>query len=139
MTSDTQSLASAGGAAGSDPRGGAAGSDPRERGAAIRSARAARVRAIRRRVVGGGVALFVAVWLLIAVVLVSGHDPALAARKTARVSSPSTNVSSPSGITTTSSGAAASGGATTSSNGATTGTGASSSGGAASSVTTRQS
>jgi hypothetical protein len=54
--------------------------DPRAPGASIRSARQARVRMIRRRVVGGAVALFVAVWLLLAVTLISGHDPALAKR-----------------------------------------------------------
>lgn len=52
--------------------------DPRPPGASIRLARLARVRMIRRRVVGGAVALFVAVWLLLAVTLISGHDPALA-------------------------------------------------------------
>jgi hypothetical protein len=46
----------------------------------IRQARIARRRLIRRRVVGGAVALFVATWLLITVTLMSGHDPALAAR-----------------------------------------------------------
>ena len=45
---------------------------------AIRNARHARVRMIRRRVAGGAIALFVATWLLIAVMLVTGHDPALA-------------------------------------------------------------
>lgn len=46
--------------------------------ARIRDARRARVRAIRRRVIGGTVALFLAVWSLIAVRLITGHDPALA-------------------------------------------------------------
>jgi hypothetical protein len=50
-------------------------------GIRLREARRARVRRIRSRVVGGSVALFLAVWLLITVVLVTGHDPALA-RKT---------------------------------------------------------
>jgi hypothetical protein len=44
--------------------------------------RAERVRLIRRRVVGGGVGLFAAVWLLITATLVSGKDPGLAATKT---------------------------------------------------------
>ena len=46
--------------------------------AGIRAARAARVRAIRHRVIAGAVALFVATWLLITLMLVTGHDPALA-------------------------------------------------------------
>jgi hypothetical protein len=64
----------------------------------------ARVRTIRHRVVAGSVALFVAVWLLIAITLVSGHDPALA-RQTgsqATTSAASANTSS----TTTSTSAA---------------------------------
>jgi hypothetical protein len=47
----------------------------------MRRSRLARARMIRRRIVGGAVALFVATWLLIAIVLVSGHDPALAAHR----------------------------------------------------------
>jgi hypothetical protein len=50
-------------------------------GLTIRQERRARVRMIRRRVLGASVALFMAVWMVIAVVLVTGHDPALA-RKT---------------------------------------------------------
>jgi hypothetical protein len=46
--------------------------------ASIRAARAARVRAIRHRVIAGAGALFVATWLLITLILVTGHDPALA-------------------------------------------------------------
>ncbi|HEX3975500.1 MAG TPA: hypothetical protein VHW96_04505 [Solirubrobacteraceae bacterium] len=53
----------------------------KEDGTKLREARRARVRRIRARVVGGSVALFLAVWMLITVVLVTGHDPALA-RKT---------------------------------------------------------
>jgi cytoskeletal protein RodZ len=37
-----------------------------------------RTRLIRRRVIAVALALFVAVWLLIAITLASGHDPALA-------------------------------------------------------------
>jgi Mn2+/Fe2+ NRAMP family transporter len=65
--------------------------------------RAQRARALRRRVISGAVALFVATWLLIAVVLVSGHDPALArtatvadtstAQTTATTSTPTTTTS----------------------------------------------
>src|ERR1035437_2907502 len=69
----------------------------RARGAELRQARAARTQTIRRRVAAGAVSLFMATWLLIAVVLVSGHDPALAARKVA-------STSTAAGTTTTSSG-----------------------------------
>ena len=67
------------------------------RGRAMRDARLARARMIRRRIIAGSVALFVAAWLLITVVLVSGHDPALAkqsAASTVTSSSPSTSSSS---------------------------------------------
>jgi hypothetical protein len=67
------------------------------RGRAMRDARLARARMIRRRIIGGAVALFVAAWLLITVVLVSGHDPALAKQSSASTvasSSPSTSSSS---------------------------------------------
>jgi hypothetical protein len=53
----------------------------KEDGIRIREARRARVRRIRARVIGGSIALFLAVWMVITVVLVTGHDPALA-RKT---------------------------------------------------------
>ena len=68
----------------------------RARGQAMRSARLARARMIRRRIVAGAVALFVASWLLITIVLVSGNDPALAKR-----SSASTVASSSTPATTT--------------------------------------
>ena len=55
-------------------------------GASIRQARRARVRMMRRRIVAGTLALFMAVWLLIAVTLVTGHDPALAKRSATSVS-----------------------------------------------------
>jgi len=85
---------------------------------AIRQARLERVRMIRRRVVMGAVALFVATWLLITVMLVSGHDPALARSHSAAASgassgSPSANSGSGSFGSSTSS----SGGATSSSTG----------------------
>lgn len=72
----------------------------------VRQARLARRRTIRRRVIGGAVALFLATWLLITVTLVRGHDPALAARAatstTAAPSSTSTNTTStPSAPSTT--------------------------------------
>ncbi len=62
----------------------------RERARLARAARTARARAIRRRVVAGAVALFVAAWLLIGVVLVTGHDPALS-KQTASASSASSS------------------------------------------------
>ncbi len=66
--------------------------------------RAHRTRVLRRRVISGALAVFVASWLLIAVVLASGHDPALAARKTAAASISSnqtTGTTGTSGSTTT--------------------------------------
>ena len=48
-----------------------------DRAANLKAARRQRARRLRRRVVGGAVALFVATWLLITVTLASGHDPAL--------------------------------------------------------------
>lgn len=74
----------------------------RARGQALRNERAARARKIRRRVISGAVALFVAAWLMITIVLVSGHDPALA-RKASTTSSATTVASTPSTTTTTSS------------------------------------
>lgn len=74
----------------------------RARGQALRAERAARARTIRRRVISGAVALFVAAWLMITLVLVSGHDPALA-RKASTASSATTVASTPSTTTTTSS------------------------------------
>jgi hypothetical protein len=55
----------------------------RARGQAMRQTRLARIRTIRRRIIAGSVALFVASWLLITIVLVSGHDPALAKKSSA--------------------------------------------------------
>jgi uncharacterized membrane protein YgcG len=57
---------------------------------------------IRRRVVAGALALFVATWLLITVILVTGHDPALA-RQTKSASAQTTTTSSGSGNTSSSS------------------------------------
>jgi hypothetical protein len=71
---------------------------------AIRQARHARVRMIRQRVIAGVVALFIATWLLITVMLVTGHDTALA-HQTARAttsSSVSSSSSASSGATSTS-------------------------------------
>jgi cytoskeletal protein RodZ len=68
----------------------------RARGQAIRQERLARARSLRRRIIAGALALFVASWLLITIVLVSGHDPALAKNSTATTASstPSTTTSS---------------------------------------------
>jgi hypothetical protein len=91
------------------------------------------VRLIRARVVGGSVALFLAVWSLIAVVLITGHDPALA-KKTVTVSSAADTsaATTSSGTNTTTTGTGTATGATSSS----TGSGLSSSGSA---VTSSQS
>jgi hypothetical protein len=102
-------------------------------GIKLREARRARVRLIRARVVGGSVALFLAVWSLIAVVLINGHDPALA-KKTVTVSSAADTsaATTSSGTNTTTTGTGTATGATSSS----TGSGLSSSGSA---VTSSQS
>jgi hypothetical protein len=72
----------------------------RARGQALRNARVARARSIRRRVISAAVALFVAAWLMIALVLISGHDPALA-RKASTASAAATVASTPSTTATT--------------------------------------
>jgi cytoskeletal protein RodZ len=71
----------------------------RARAQALREERARRARKIRRRVISSAVALFVAAWLMITIVLVSGHDPALA-HKTATGSSATTVATTPSTTTT---------------------------------------
>ena len=110
------------------------------RGRAIRQARLMRVRTIRRRVISGAVALFVATWLLIAIVLVSGHDPALARKTSSVVSVPNTGTSTSSGSGTSSAGSGTSSSANDSSTGGTASSSSNTSSGAStSSVTTRQS
>jgi hypothetical protein len=37
---------------------------------------------LRRRVISGALALFVAIWVLITLILITGHDPALARQRT---------------------------------------------------------
>lgn len=112
--------------------------DARARGQAMRAARLGRVRMIRRRIIGGAVALFVAAWLLITIVLVSGHDPALAAK-----ASSATTVASTPATTSTSSGSDS--GTSSSTSSQTTGSSSNSSSsnnsssGTVSSVTTSQS
>jgi hypothetical protein len=66
----------------------------RARATAMRQARRIRARSLRRRVIAGALALFVAAWVMITVVLVSGHDPALAAKKTTAVASAPASTSS---------------------------------------------
>jgi hypothetical protein len=83
-------------------------------GLRLRQARQARVRRIRARVIGGSVALFIAVWMLITVVLVTGHDPALARTAVTRsatraVTTSSSTSATSSGATSTSTGSGASG------------------------------
>ena len=100
-------------------------------GIKLRQARRARVRRIRARVIGGSVALFLAVWMLITVVLVTGHDPALA-RKTVTQSATA--------ATTTSATSATSSGTSSTSSATSSATGSSASGASgASGVTSSQS
>ena len=87
-------------------------------GIKLREARRARVRKIRARVIGGSVALFLAVWMLITVVLVTGHDPALARKTQTQAATPATTTitsSSGSAGTTTASGSPGVSGSTSSS------------------------
>jgi hypothetical protein len=126
-----------------DPRRSADKDAARERARVAREARAGRARSLRRRVISGAVALFVAAWLVIAIVLISGNDPALSKRSATVASSsaaPTTSVSSSASNTgATASNSASSG---TSSNSASSGTSSSSnnsSSGTAGSVTTRAS
>jgi len=110
----------------------------KEDGIKLRQARRARVRRIRARVIGGSVALFLAVWMLITVVLVTGHDPALARKaQTQSATAATTGVSTSSsggssGITSTSGPSDLSG--STSSSGSSDSTGSTSSGATSSST-----
>lgn len=54
---------------------------------------------IRRRIAAGAVTLFIAAWALIAVVLVTGHDPALARNTATASASTSTGSTTTSGAT----------------------------------------
>lgn len=95
----------------------------------VRQARIARVRMIRRRAIAGALALFVATWMLITLLLVTGHDPALARQRTASVQSASTSTTTPStttpatSSTTTTATATATTPASSSSSGATSSSG----------------
>ena len=110
----------------------------RARGQALRTERAARARKIRRRVISGAVALFVAAWLMITLVLVSGHDPALAS-KTTTASSATTVASTPSTNTTTTTTPSTDTTTTTSNSTTSSSSGSSGSSSGVSSVTTSQS
>ncbi|HEX4279881.1 MAG TPA: hypothetical protein VHZ27_03890 [Solirubrobacteraceae bacterium] len=118
----------------------------RARGQAMRNARLRRASTIRRRIVGGAVAVFVATWLLIAVVLVSGHDPALAKKSSASTavssSTPSTTTTSSGSGTSTTSGSSSDSSSTSNSNSGSNSSSAASGNsgsGSVSSVTTSQS
>jgi uncharacterized membrane protein YgcG len=105
----------------------------------IRQARLARVRMIRRRVVAGTVALFVATWLLITLMLVTGHDPALAGQTTttAKTATATKTATTAPTATTSTQTVTAAGTATNAGSSSSTGSGSSSAG--TSSVTSRQS
>jgi hypothetical protein len=110
-------------------------------GIKIREARRARVRMIRARVVGGSVALFLAVWSLIAVVLITGHDPALARKPAAATTAADTSTTAADSATTTGTTTSASAVTTTTptSSGATSSSTGSSADSAGSAVTSSQS
>ncbi|HTU95694.1 MAG TPA: hypothetical protein VMF14_07620 [Solirubrobacteraceae bacterium] len=81
-------------------------------GLRLRAQRRARVRRIRARVIGGSIALFLAVWMLITVVLVTGHDPALARKTSTQTATPATTTATSSvssGATSSSTGSGSSG------------------------------
>jgi hypothetical protein len=96
-------------------------------------ARRARIHRIRVRAVGIGVALFVALWGLIFVQLVSGHDPVLAANAKASGSSSS------SGSAATTTGSSGSSGSSASNLGSASSSSGSSTSSGLSSLTTQQS
>ena len=93
------------------------------------------MRRIRARVIGGSIALFLAVWMLITVVLVTGHDPALARKAVTQATTPATTT--PSSSSSTGFGATSSSTGSTSSGATSSSTGSGSSG--VSSVTSSQS
>lgn len=119
----------------------------RQDGIKLRETRRARVRTIRARVLGGSVALFLAVWMLISVVLITGHDPALASRTTAISSAARTSTAAGASGTSAGTGSTSANDSTSSNNstGASTSTSSGSSGGTSSAtgaggaVTTSQS
>jgi cytoskeletal protein RodZ len=112
----------------------------RARGQAMRAARLSRTRMIRRRIIGGSLALFVAAWLWITIVLVSGHDPALAKQSSASTvaSTPATTTSSGTD-SGTSSGSQTSDSSSNSSSSSSSSSSGNSGSGTVSSVTTSQS
>jgi hypothetical protein len=82
------------------------------------AARRARVRTIRRAIVALTVALFLATWALIFGTLVSGHDPALAAKHATGTQAGSSSAGSASSPSTSSSGGTAASPSTPSDDGA---------------------
>ena len=110
----------------------------------IRQERRARVRRIRGRVVGYSVGLFIVVWGVIAVVLVTGHDPALS-RTTSSTTPATTSTGSASESTSGDSGASTgvsssdSAGSSSSGSSNSTGAGSSTGSGSVSPVTSSQS
>jgi hypothetical protein len=108
---------------------------------AIRESRRRRARMIRRRVTGGMLALFVATWLLITLLLVTGHDPALArlaAAQTAAQAAGAQTAGTSSGLPTSSTGSTSFGATSSNTAGSSSGI-SSSSGSGVSSVTSTQS
>jgi hypothetical protein len=73
----------------------------RARGSALRQARLVRARTLRKRLIAGALALFVATWVMITLVLISGHDPALAQRPASTVSVAKTSTTTATPATTT--------------------------------------
>lgn len=75
----------------------------------LKAARAVRLRRIRARVIAGSVALFLIVWGVIGVTLITGNDPALARKAVVRPAS--TSASSGAGSTAQTGSTASSGAA----------------------------
>jgi len=73
-----------------------------------------RRRLLRKRVVAGTVALFIAVWTVIFVQLASGHDPALSRTSTNQTGTTGSSNSTSAATTTSSSSTSASGSTSTS-------------------------
>ena len=123
----------------------AGGADGKTLAKARLEARARHIRTIRRRVIAGALALFVATWVFITLQLVTGHDPALAKSSgtsaVTAASSPSTS-SSTSGVSSTALTRSSSAGTSSSGNGTSSsgsGTSSANSASSGSSVTTSQS
>ncbi len=107
-------------------------------GAQLKAARAQRARLLRRRIVAGAVALFVATWLLITITLASGHDPVLS-RKTTTIAADTTTTAADTTTTSTTGAATTAAKTTTTTTTAATTTTPSSSSSSPSAVSTSQS